>query len=863
MVILHPDYIMKNAILPDPAFFDERQFPSYKQLKHWFNSCPELVCTINYENRFETISASAGAILGYHPQELIGKNILDLVDPVYHSSTLNSIGSVIRGHAASFENNLIRKDKTGVIISWSCHWDYSERILFCIGRDITQEKNIEILRAAFERKVKNQNRDMLEMMERITDGFYALDNDWRIIYANTSCEQILQIKKEDYLSRVLWDCFPDLVDTTLYDHYQTAQKEKKSIAFETFVPAFNGWFEVRLFPSNTGLSVFFRNINERVQMDVERKSYEERITNQNLWFTSVLEGMDQGFIAIDKNYRVIYWNETATGFNGVSPEAAIGQPLSSLYNEEAVKVYGPLLRKATLSQQPVHDELICPCTGKWVEIAIFPLESGLSLFFKDTDDRKKTELELAKLSLVAQETSDAVTFIEMDGTISWINHAFTKLTGYLPEEAIGKRNSDLIRGDESSIAVEQNMREKFHDGQCFEGETIGYTRDGQKRWFCVKGQPVYDIDGNLKRYFIVQSDITDRKNSEEQIRKLSTYVENTKDLIVITNSTGGINWVNHSFEKTTGYSKEEVLGKSCGDFLHGEKTDPKTLQRVWEKMEKGQPFHAEIVNYSRTGEPYWIEIYGQPFFDAQGKVDEYFTIQRNITVRKQLQKKLEDQNRTRQKLITAAVIKAQEHERSLVGRELHDGVNQVLTTVKLYQELIASGTDLQKDLAVRSSRLLQDSIGAIRSLSKQLSAPTLGNTKLSDTVSELVEGIRVTEKFESVTADITAIENIDVLEDLHLGIYRILQEQFTNILKHSEASKVKLECSFDEGNLTLKISDNGCGFDTTGKRTGIGISNMISRAENLNGKLVVNSAPGKGCELVAVFPMMTEDSELS
>ena len=852
---------MKNATVTDSAFFDERQFPSYKQLKHWFDSCPELVCTINYENRFENISASSLSILGYHPQELIGKSILDFVDPTYHNSTLNAISFIIRGGGSSFENNLIKKDGTGVIISWSCRWDYSERILFCIGRDITQEKNIEILRGAFERKVKKQNKDMLEMMERISDGFYALDNDWRILFTNSSCEQILQIKKEDYLTRVLWDCFPELVGTPLYDHFHRAQKEKQSVVFETFVAPFNSWFEVRLFPSNTGLSVFFRNINERVEIEKERKSYEQRITDQNLWLTNVLEGMDQGFIAVDKNYRVIYWNETATAFNGIAPAAAIGQPLSSLYDEEAVRVYGPLLQKAAANGHPVHDELICPCTGKWVEITIFPFESGLSLFFKDTNERKKTELELAKLSLVAQETGDAVAFVELDGTISWINQGFTKLTGFLPEEAIGKRNSDLLRGSDSSPAIEENLREKFYDGQCFEDETIVYTRDGEKKWFNIKGQPVYDSQGKLKRYFLIQSDFTNRKNAEEQIRKLSTYVENTKDLIVITNSNGGITWVNRSFEKTTGYSKEEVLGKSCGDFLHGKETNPETLQRVWEKMQKAQPFHVEIVNYSRAGEAYWVEIYGQPFFDAEGRVDEYFTIQRNITVRKQLQKKLEEQTRTRQKLITAAVIKAQEHERSLVGRELHDGVNQVLTTVKLYQELIASGTDLQKDLALRSSRLLQESIQSIRSLSKQLSAPTLGNTKLSDTVSELVEAIRVTEKFESVKTNISAIENIDVSEDLHLGIYRILQEQFTNILKHSQASKVELGFLFDSVNLTLNIIDNGRGFDTNRKRSGIGISNMISRAENLNGRLVVNSEPGMGCELIAVFPMTSEDNQ--
>ena len=298
----------------------------------------------------------------------------------------------------------------------------------------------------------------------------------------------------------------------------------------------------------------------------------------------------------------------------------------------------------------------------------------------------------------------------------------------------------------------------------------------------------------------------------------------------------------------------EAVGQQCKQLLPGKDTDPKTIAYIGSKMKNGEPFQVEILNYSKTGKKCWLETYGQPFFDEQGRVTEYFQIKRNITERKQLEQKLEEARRTQQKLRASAVIKVQEEERALVGKELHDGVNQVLTTVKLYQELIASGNDQQRELALRSANFLQHSIESIRSLSKRLSAPTLGTSKLVDSITELVEGIAITKRFE-IKAELAVLENIEVSQEIHVGIYRIMQEQLTNILKHSEALEVQILFEVKDANLFMKIKDNGKGFDTKEKRKGIGISNMIMRAESIDGKLYINSTPGSGCSLVAMFPV--------
>ena len=107
----------------------------------------------------------------------------------------------------------------------------------------------------------------------------------------------------------------------------------------------------------------------------------------------------------------------------------------------------------------------------------------------------------------------------------------------------------------------------------------------------------------------------------------------------------------------------------------------------------------------------------------------------------------------------------------------------------------------------------------------------------------------------AVSLDASGIENLELDQELHITIYRILQEHLTNILKHAEADRVDIKFSVDNQWLKLVVSDNGKGFNTKQKHAGIGISNITNRAESLNGSLKIKSAPGKGCVLKVDLPL--------
>jgi signal transduction histidine kinase len=88
---------------------------------------------------------------------------------------------------------------------------------------------------------------------------------------------------------------------------------------------------------------------------------------------------------------------------------------------------------------------------------------------------------------------------------------------------------------------------------------------------------------------------------------------------------------------------------------------------------------------------------------------------------------------------------------------------------------------------------------------------------------------------------------------MKLTIFRIVQEQITNVIKHANANEVIIEIYQDKGVLVLTIKDDGVGFDLSSKRSGVGLQNISSRAELLDGEVIINSSPGKGCELQVIF----------
>jgi PAS domain S-box-containing protein len=203
--------------------------------------------------------------------------------------------------------------------------------------------------------------------------------------------------------------------------------------------------------------------------------------------------------------------------------------------------------------------------------------------------------------------------------------------------------------------------------------------------------------------------------------------------------------------------------------------------------------------------------------------------------------------------IADAITEAKELERSDLSKELHDNVNQLLVASKLYLEIGIKDKPHQEMYLNRSSEYMLIAIEELRKLAKGLITDAIKNLGLCDAINNVTRDIMEVHPIK-ITCTMDRKIPTRLNAKFNLNIFRIVQEQLNNIIKHAKASFVKIDLSQNKTALILTISDNGSGFDVTKKWNGIGISNIKSRAESLMGEARFVSDPGKGCVLTITFP---------
>lgn len=226
----------------------------------------------------------------------------------------------------------------------------------------------------------------------------------------------------------------------------------------------------------------------------------------------------------------------------------------------------------------------------------------------------------------------------------------------------------------------------------------------------------------------------------------------------------------------------------------------------------------------------------------------------DITERKRLEKQLAEQQVNQQKLITETTIQAQEKERNELGRELHDNINQILATVKMYLGMARAGRKVPEDLLAKSYEYVEEAMTEIRTLSHTLVAPSLGDIGFREALETLAGNTQLANglNFEVHVDEPSRLQATD--KNLELMLYRIVQEQLNNIIKYAHADKVTISLRREQNQLVLKVSDNGVGFDTSQKVKGIGLKNIRNRVEFYAGNMKINSTPGNGCTLEVYIP---------
>jgi signal transduction histidine kinase len=211
------------------------------------------------------------------------------------------------------------------------------------------------------------------------------------------------------------------------------------------------------------------------------------------------------------------------------------------------------------------------------------------------------------------------------------------------------------------------------------------------------------------------------------------------------------------------------------------------------------------------------------------------------------------------------VIEAEIKERKRIGEELHDGLGQILSLLKLTLTSLENKqtlfSDKQKELIGNAVELTDNAFSELRNISHNMAPLFLKEKGLTNSIKDLLDGLNQSNKYK-VSMDITGFNN--QLENfLELTIYRVVQEALNNIIIHAEATEINFQLLQSDKEITMMIEDNGKGFDIgeLENKHGIGLRNIRSRVENIGGKLHLDSVISRGTIVTIIIPIKNLKNE--
>lgn len=389
------------------------------------------------------------------------------------------------------------------------------------GEDVTELKNRE---RQLERRKNELETELSEILGRVSDGFFAVNEDWAFTHVNERAHDLINPGGPDLVGTDLWETFPESSGRVFREYYEHALTEQVTVSFEAYYPdPLNTWFEVRAYPSETGLSVYFRDVTDRKEREHQLEQYE-----------TIVETINDGIYVVDTDGYFTMVNDAYTELTGYSRDDLIGAHASLVVEDEvraqAVELESAMRRDDAALQ--VLDATVETASGEPIDVeATFALFDGPSGderrigVVRDISRRKERERELAKYETIVETMNDGIYVKDEDGRFAMVNDAYAAMTGYDREELVGAHASLVVDED----AIEQS-RDRLHtpppSGSTMEAaiETAsGDTVPAEGTFAAI------ETDGERQEIGVVR-DITDRKEYERRIqeseRRYRTLVEN-------------------------------------------------------------------------------------------------------------------------------------------------------------------------------------------------------------------------------------------------------------------------------------------------------------------------------------------------
>ncbi len=481
-------------------------------------------------------------------------------------------------------------------------------------------------------------------------------------------------------------------------------------------------------------------------------------------------------------------------------------------------------------------------TAKWITnylYAIKNLEGKVDRVIILTEDI--TKRKIAEESLVENQRTLSTLMHNLPGiayrckndkywTMEFISDGCRSLTGYSSSDLIDNRTlsySEIICNEYKQY-VWDSVQQAISERRPFELVYKIRTKDKKEKWVWEKGEGIYtDRDEPLALEGFI-TDITEMKQNEDTVRKLSRAVEQSPASIVITDLIGNIEYVNPKFTEITGYSLEEAIGQNPRILKSGE--NPRELYKnLWDTITSGNEWHGLFLNKKKDNTLFWESASISAIKNEEGKITHFCAVKEDITEQKTKDEKLQNSLK----------------EKELMLREIHHRVKNNLQIISSLLKLQA--TYITDPTALEYFRISQDRVKSMALIHQQLYRSTdLSSINFGDYLRHLT-----THLFQAYGVNENNIRlNIDA-KNIYIGIDTaipcglLINELISNSLKHAFPNNrkgriiIRMELK-DENTYLLTVSDNGVGFpeDIDFRNTkSLGMQLVITLTDQIDGKI--------------------------
>ncbi len=611
-------------------------------------------------------------------------------------------------------------------------------------------------------------------------------------------------------------------------------------------------------------------ISGRITDITASENFRSQIKESEERFQLVTESMPVMIWVSNEDDKVIYTNKTSRDFYGIdlttiNSAEEFSQYVHPDYHKTAIHEWAEKI-KAKESAEVQYLAKNKYGEYRWIyEIAIprfmdnkqylgyigtgFDITSERRMFYKLEEEKKKYEL-------LSNQSADIIFLVDNMGIVEYVSPSIKRILGFDEKSMIGNSLFNMLKpqGELSINDFKQEENKLSNKVLSF------HVKDahGETKWVEAAYNTFKEENLGIEKIVIHLRDINDQYIAQNMLieneAKYRNLFSNMNLGIMEVDTNEKILYLNSSFERISGYSQDELLGKIAPEIFITEISEKEISLQERRNREHGKEGLYELRIKRKDGKNATWVISGAPTYDLKGKIRGSIGIHWDVTEIRDLESKILFESVQKEKELMEARLQAEEEQRDTIGRDLHDGVGQMLAYLSVYMNILKEKENINPTDVEKAQTTIKKTIDEVRRLARNLAPPAIKDLGLRDAIVELIGSYAIIPKPAFNLKIYKGKDPSKLQYEQKIMLFRVLQELSSNTFKYAKAEKVDIKIDYNKSGLEMTYIDNGIGFDMSTIKKGIGLKSILSRVEFYGGIVKINTKVNQGTEVIIKLP---------